>query len=55
MSETRKRAKYTLEIKMEALRLVKGGQAVSVTAKVLGVPKASLDNWVRLLARTTAR
>ena len=45
MSETRKRAKYTLEFKMEAVRLVKGGQAVSVTAKVLGIPKASLDNW----------
>ena len=30
MSETRKRAKYTLEFKMEAVRLVKGGQAVSV-------------------------
>lgn len=28
MSETRKRAKYTLEFKMEAVRLVKGGQAV---------------------------
>jgi hypothetical protein len=25
MSETRKRAKYTLEFKMEAVRLVKGG------------------------------
>ena len=32
MSETRKRAKYTLEFKMEAVRLVKGGQAASVTA-----------------------
>jgi transposase-like protein len=48
MSETRKRAKYTLEFKMEAVRLVKDGQAVSVTAKVLGIPKASLDNWVKL-------
>ena len=36
MSESRKRAKYTLEFKMEAVRLVKGGQALSVTAKVLG-------------------
>jgi len=26
--ETRKRAKYTLEFKMEAVRLVKGGQPV---------------------------
>ena len=48
MSETRKRAKYTLEFKMEAVRRVKGGPAVSVAAKVLGIPKASLDNWVKL-------
>lgn len=32
------RGKYTLEIKMEAVRLVKGGKAVPVTAKILGVP-----------------
>lgn len=35
MSETRKRAKYTLEFKMEAVRLFKGGP-VAVTAKILG-------------------
>ncbi len=29
MSETKPRAKYTLEYKMEAVRLVKGGQAIS--------------------------
>jgi transposase len=51
MSETKRRAKYTLEYKMEAVRLVKGGQAVSVTAKILGIPKASLDNWVKLSAK----
>ncbi|MGH6932455.1 MAG: IS3 family transposase [Dongiaceae bacterium] len=33
---------------MEAVRLVKGGQAVPVTAKVLGVPVQTLGNWVRL-------
>ena len=48
MGETKRRAKYTLEFKKEAVRLVKGGQAVSVTAKILGIPKASLDDWVRL-------
>ena len=42
------RGKYTLEFKLEAVRLVKGGQAASVTAKVLGMPKQTLDNWVRL-------
>src|SRR5665647_912389 len=48
MSETKRRAKYTLEFKLEAVRLVKGGQVASVTAKILGIPKASLENWVRL-------
>ena len=48
MSETKRRAKYTLEFKMEAVRLVKGGQACSVTAKILGIPKQTLENWVRL-------
>lgn len=33
---------------MEAIRLVKGGQAVPDTAKVLGIPKAGLDNWGKL-------
>ena len=30
------------------MRLVKGGQSVVVTAKVLGIPSQTLDNWVRL-------
>jgi transposase-like protein len=42
------RGKYTLEYKLEAVRLVKGGQAAAVTAKVLGIPNQTLDNWVRL-------
>jgi transposase-like protein len=42
------RGKYTLEYKLEAVRLVKGGQAASVTAKVLGIPSQTLDNWIRL-------
>ena len=42
------RGKYTLEFKMEAVRLVKGGQAAPVTAKILGVPSQTLGNWVRL-------
>ena len=51
MSEKKRRAKYTREFKLEAVRLVKGGQAASVTAKILGIPKASLVNWVRLSAK----
>jgi len=42
------RGRYTLEFKLEAVRLVKGGQAAAVTAKVLGIPKQTLENWVRL-------
>jgi len=42
------RGKYTLEFKLEAVRLVKSGQAAAVTAKVLGMPKQTLENWVRL-------
>ncbi len=41
------RGQYTTEFKLEASRLVKGGQSASVTAKVLGMPKQTLDNWVR--------
>jgi transposase len=41
-------ARYTLEFKLEAVRLVKGGQDVGVTAKILGMPKQTLGNWVRL-------
>ena len=51
MSETKRRAKFTPEFKLEAVRLVKGGQAASVTAKILGILKASLENWVRLSAK----
>jgi transposase len=42
------RGKYTLEFKLEAVRLVKGGQSVPVTGKILGVPSQTLGNWVRL-------
>lgn len=40
--------KYTLEFELEAVRLVKGGQADSATAKVLGKPSQTLENWVQL-------
>ena len=50
MKEKAKRSAYTLEYKLEAVRLVTGGQAKSVTAKVLGIPQPTLDNWIRLSA-----
>jgi transposase len=42
------RGKYTLEFKLEAVRLVRGGQTVPVTARILSVPTQTLGNWVRL-------
>ena len=45
--DAKHRARYTLELKLEAVRLVKAGQEASVTARVLGMPKATLSNWVR--------
>jgi transposase-like protein len=49
--EVQHRARYTLEFKLEAVRLVKAGQEASVTARVLGIPKATLSNWVRLAGK----
>ena len=51
MTEKGSRAAYTLEFKLEAVRLVQGGQAKAVTAKILGVPAPTLGNWVRLAAQ----
>ena len=45
------RAQYTQEFKLEAVRQVSAGQAIAVVAKVLGIPKASLGNWVRQAAK----
>lgn len=49
--ERNTRGKYTLEFKQEAVRQVKAGRAASVVAKTLGMPKASLTNWVRADAK----
>lgn len=51
MNEARSRGKYTLEFKREAVRQVKAGRAALVVAKTLGMPKASLTNWVRAEAK----
>ena len=47
MASAQSRGKYTTEFKLEAVRQVKSGQAISVVARVLNIPKASLSNWVR--------
>ena len=51
MGNKQVRGQYTQEFKLEAVRLVKTGQSVGMTAKVLGIPKASLSNWVRASER----
>ena len=41
------RARYTLEFKLEAVRLVKAGQSMAATAKILGIAEQTLSNWVK--------
>ena len=40
------RARYTLEFKQEAVRLVEGGKATAEMARALGVVDQTLFNWV---------
>ena len=42
-----KRAQYTLEFKIEAVRLVRGGQSVGAVSQVLGVAAQTPHNWVK--------
>jgi transposase len=44
------RARYTLEFKQEAVRLVRGGQTVSSVAKTLGLSDQTLHNWLKATA-----
>ena len=41
------RARYTLEFKQEAVRLVTGGQSIAAAARSLGVVEQTLFNWVK--------
>ena len=41
------RARYTLEFKLEAVRLVQGGQSIAAAARSLGVVEQTLFNWVK--------
>jgi len=38
---------YTLEFKLEALRRVRGGEAVRKIAREIGIPEQSIRNWVK--------
>ena len=41
------RARYTLEFKQEAVRLVEGGQSIAAAARALSVVDQTLFNWVK--------
>jgi transposase len=43
------RARYTLEFKQEAVRLVESGQSIAVTStsRTLGLVEQTLFNWVK--------
>ena len=41
------RARYTLEFKPEAVRLVDNGQSIAAAARTLGVVDQMLFNWVK--------
>lgn len=51
MSDQQTRSRYTLEFKQEGVRQATGGQSIASVARTLGIPKASLSNWVRQHAR----
>jgi transposase len=42
-----KRGRYTLELKLEAARLVESGQSMADAARNLGVVEQTLSNWVK--------
>ena len=41
------RARYMLEFKQEAVRMVDNGQSTSAVARMLGVVDQTLFNWVK--------
>ena len=41
------RRTFSREFKLEAVRLVKGGQSIAATGKILGIAEQTLHNWVK--------
>ena len=41
------RARYTLEFKQEAVRLVGSGQSIAAASRTLGLVEQTLFNWVK--------
>jgi transposase len=46
-----KRSRYTLEFKLEAVRLTKNGQGIAAVAKTLGIAEQTLHNWIKVQAQ----
>jgi len=44
----RKRGRYTLEFKVEAVRLVESGQSIAEASRSLGIAEQTLWNWMKL-------
>jgi len=44
---TAPRARYSMELKLEAVRLVEGGQSIAAVARTLDVVDQTLFNWVK--------
>lgn len=42
-----KRARCTLEFKLEAVRLVKSGQSLAAVSAIWGVTSQTVSNWVQ--------
>lgn len=47
MTKTTTRARYTLEFKQEAVRLVEGGNSIAAAARSLGLVDQTLFDWVK--------
>jgi transposase len=47
MTVKAKRAQYTLEIKLEAVRVAKNGQSLATVSATLGAMQQTLHNWVK--------
>ena len=41
------RARYTLEFKVEAVRMVRNGQSQAAVAKILGISTQTLNSWLK--------
>jgi transposase len=47
MTGNAKRAQYTLEFKLETVRLVKAGKSMAAVAATLGMVEPTLYSWVK--------